>query len=206
MHAARALWATGCPYTLAFAAPSYLAEQAQEYAVAHGALVARQFATVDRSPNVILINEVKEVGDQGYEYLLRNEHRCRIDESSLSMLLQEVRTTDALIIAGGFDLRPVFDAIRAADLPLHVDLGGAGGDWLAIESQSQPLDSLTISTSSREFRDQFSKSPVAFWKRVLPKFAKRALLKENRGGSRLLALEKQKQLTPRRSWEIRNTP
>ena len=61
LHAARALWAVGIPYALAYASPDYLTAQVEEYAKAHGAVAAGQFASISGSPNVVIIGEVKEV-------------------------------------------------------------------------------------------------------------------------------------------------
>src|SRR5712671_3006240 len=67
MHAARTLWALGCPYVLAYIAPDYLDDQISKFAAHHGAVRALKIGSVVGSPNVILIAEPKEAGPQGYE-------------------------------------------------------------------------------------------------------------------------------------------
>ena len=98
---------------------------------------AQQFATIDGSPNVILIGDVKETGDQRYENLLRNEHRSNIDERCLIRHLRETETSDSLILAGGFDLATVVEIVRSVGPEIHVDLGSCRRRSRTLRASSQ---------------------------------------------------------------------
>lgn len=185
LHAARALWGIGVPYVLAYAAPMYLTQQVEAYALAHGAVAAACVGEVDGSPNVMIIGEVKEAGNQGYEYLLRDEHRCRFDLVGWQRLLRDHTPSDVLVISGGFDLVAVLSA-SGPDTRVYVDLTGACGDWDALLTLRQPLAGLTLSTSSALFKERFRGAPSTYWVEAVPHVTQAALLKENRGGARLL--------------------
>lgn len=184
LHAARGLWGIGVPYVLSYVAPSYLATQVERYAAAHGAVAAGCIGEVDGSPNVMLIGEVKEAGNQQYEYLLRDEHRCRFDPTAWERVLREHAPPDVLVISGGFDLAAIVSACPPGTRT-YVDLTGAAADWEALGSLPRPLTGLTLSTSSRLFRERFGGVPSAYWADAVPRVAGVALLKENRGGARL---------------------
>lgn len=184
LHAARALWALETPYTLAYLAPSYLHAEVQQFAAAHGATASRPIGVVEGSPNVLLIGEAKEAGDQGYEYLLRDQHRSQLYPMELEVLLQQSSATDILVISGGFDLAGVLTAC-SSDTRCYVDLTGASDDWRTLRSVERPLEGLTLSTSSRLFRERFGSAAQAYWADAVPAVTHAALLKENRGGARL---------------------
>ena len=148
LHAARALWAMGVPYALAHASPGYLVGQVEAYAMAHGAVAVAHCASVTGSPNVVLIGEVKEVGNQGYEYLMRDEHVSHVDCLALRSLLTKTSPSDVLIVSGGIDLNTVLTACHGLSTRLHIDLTSATDDWQVIGAADRTFDSLALSTSS----------------------------------------------------------
>ena len=72
VHAARALWATGQDYAVGAFCPGYLVEQAPTYLTEHGCQEFVLLGEVIGAPNVIAIADVREVGHQGYEDILRD--------------------------------------------------------------------------------------------------------------------------------------
>ena len=68
MHAARALWAIDVPYSLCYCAPDYLTSQIVDNAEQYCAAKVQRFGVVTGCPNVMLIGEPKEAGEQGYEF------------------------------------------------------------------------------------------------------------------------------------------
>src|SRR5688500_10171851 len=104
MHAARAMWALGVPYSIAYTAPSYLHELITDFAKKHGVDECICIGEIDDCPNVILIPEPTEAGSQGYEYLLRESQRPRMLPQRVTELGQKKQLTDFLIFPGGFDL------------------------------------------------------------------------------------------------------
>jgi len=73
VHAARGLWAQSIPYDVGYFAPSYLDAQIIDYLIHHGCVNILKLGEVIGAPNVFLIQEAKEIGWQGYEFLLRDE-------------------------------------------------------------------------------------------------------------------------------------
>ena len=185
LHAARALWAAGRPYTLAFASPDYLTAQVEAYARAHGAVATSHFATVQGSPNVMLIGESKEIGDQAYEDLLRDEYKCHVNPEVVRRFFADIPVSKILLISGGYDITAILNFAREARSQIHLDLSAASADWDAIKSSGLVFDAVSLSTSSPIFRERFKSSSKVYWEEVLPRNALVALLKENRGGSRL---------------------
>ena len=58
VHASRALWACGIPYSVAVACPSYLASRAEEYLQEHGCNSFFLLSEITGAPNVFIINDV----------------------------------------------------------------------------------------------------------------------------------------------------
>ena len=50
VHAARALWAIGCPYGMGYVAPTYLETPFQQFIAAYNAITAQQICTIEGSP------------------------------------------------------------------------------------------------------------------------------------------------------------
>jgi hypothetical protein len=75
VHGARGLWASGRNYSVGAFCPAYLAEQARNYLIQHGCQEFVLLGEVTGAPNVVAIADVKEVGHQGYEDLLREDRK-----------------------------------------------------------------------------------------------------------------------------------
>ncbi len=156
MHAARALWAIDCEYSLCYCAPDYLASQIVENAKRYGAATARSFGVITGSPNVMLIGEPKEVGDQGYELLLRDVHHCVTDAAAVLDCLESMTPTDALLFPGGFDLPSTLRAVGSTPVNAFADASFDPADASIFGSLGHPFESLIYSTSSRYFIEQYA--------------------------------------------------
>jgi hypothetical protein len=143
IHAARCAWALGIEYDLLFAAPAYLDEEVIGYARAHGAASVTRFGVVTGSPNVMLIGEATEAGNQQYENLLRDAYRCEVDVAVLDATAT-ANYSDILVIAGGFDLAAAISHLESP-ARVHVDIGSVpdvqlpGGPSSLRRSSSLPL-------------------------------------------------------------------
>src|SRR5689334_15150840 len=73
VHAARALWAIGVDFDVYYFAPAYLNDLIKEYLSHLGCSNPVKLGDVIGAPYVFLIQEAKEIADQGYEFLLREE-------------------------------------------------------------------------------------------------------------------------------------
>lgn len=183
LHACRALWALEVEYDLAYLAPDYLQADIEEYVAHHGARSCRRIAKVLGAPNVFYINDAQEVGDQGYEYLLR-------DRADYEFCTEEVRrllpsdVTDALLLPASFPLDQILRKIANSDVTLHVDIANFD-DGIAPFAVCK-IGTLTTSTSSVAFTESASQ-PDVFLSGLLTSGAELVVLKENRGGARAVS-------------------
>lgn len=183
VHAARAMWAAGLPYSVAMFCPSYLTALAEDYLVRHGCSQVVVLGEIVGAPNVVAISDVREVGHQGYEDLLRDSKRIVSTEGHATLDTFEV----AVVFPGRFDLDDVMAKLMpTAKITIDVAYDVDGPE--AIRRYKGRLRSLVISTSSQLFANLGSAdiSPlVAFASEI---GAESFLLKENRGGSRLFQI------------------
>ena len=79
-HAARGLWALQVPFAVAAICPAYLRESAKTYLQRFGCVEFVELGEVLGAPNVMVIGDPTEVGDQGYEDLLRDDKTVRLTD------------------------------------------------------------------------------------------------------------------------------
>jgi nucleoside 2-deoxyribosyltransferase len=179
IHAARCLWALNIPFAIRYFSPSYLDKQILSYLESLGCNDVVKFGDIIGAPYVFLIEEVKEVGDQGYEFLLRDEIELEYNEEALENFGNE-QLKDYLLIAGNYDLIKVASQIKGN---VHIDLANNFIDFTILDSLGKKASTLFISTSSNLFKDFYSDDFKTF-SALFEKYAERMILKENRGGSR----------------------
>ena len=183
VHAARGLWATGQDYAVGAFCPSYLVEQARAYLSEHGCKSLIILGEVTGAPNVIAIADVREVGHQGYEDILRDERRHVWSRDQLDLS----QFDPVVVFPGGYDLRRVINALKSgARVTLDAAYDVDNADML--RSLAGRIDSLVLSTSSDLFATLASSDVVPLLDMAKEVGAKWLLLKENRGGSRLFDL------------------
>lgn len=184
VHAARGLWASGVPYSVAAVCPGYIVDQAQRFLVAHGCQGFIWLGEVKASPNVIVIGDATEVSDQGYEDLLREEKIVGLRETgdALGMF------SEVLIFPGCFDLAAVSELVSAG-ARVSIDIAYDTEDFASIECFAGRLGAIAISTSSPLFARIGSADVEPLVRAAAGLGAEAFLLKENRGGSRLFDLK-----------------
>lgn len=185
MHAARALWAIGCPYSLGYCAPDYLDAEVAEHGQEYSANLLRQFGQVTGCPNVVLIGAPKEAGPQGYEYLLRDGHRCKLDLDALQALLRSSDFSDVVLFSGGFDLETTLPIIGDSTARVYIDANFAPSSSETLSRLGREFECIILSTSSDAFIDRYHGAVEQMCGDLLGRYTPRVLLKENRGGSRL---------------------
>ena len=175
VHAARGMYAVGEEYSVAYFAPSYLDRHIENYLKEIGSAEVIKLGNVTNSPNTVLIHEVQEVGDQGYNFLLNENVEVVYNDSQLAKL---DKFEKILLFAGDFDMSMVMRHNTHAQYYLDVtndvehlaDLGGFH------------FRTLFLSTSSTMFKNDYSNidSLINDSQNICEQF----VLKENRGGSR----------------------
>jgi nucleoside 2-deoxyribosyltransferase/sugar/nucleoside kinase (ribokinase family) len=184
LHAARALWAIGVEYDLAYFAPAYVDQAVADQARRLEARSVSNIGSIEGSPNVMLIDEPTEAGDQGYDHLLRDAHRAKLDEDAL--LAAITRAEDVIILSGNFSLPDVLKIASRHSASVHTDLGSGPGALNELAALARPLGTLFLSTSSQVFSALADGVPGSV-AGMVGKFAEAVLLKENRGGARLFS-------------------
>lgn len=183
VHAARGLWASGQRYSVAVFCPAYLVEQAQDYLTRHGCQEFLLLGEVVGAPNVIAIADVREVGHQGYEDILRDERKIisSLDKNDLK------RFGPVVIFPGRYDLAATIDRLEPG-VRVTIDAAYDVEDAKFLQALEGKIHSLVISTSSSLFLNLASSdiSPLLDLAKSIG--VRQLLLKENRGGSRLFDL------------------
>lgn len=185
MHGARVLWAMGVDFSIAYIAPAYLDTQIVKYATALRASGTACIGLVEGAPNVVLIAEAKEVGDQGYDMLLRQEQHCIFKESKLRGLLAQQSPTDIIVFPGKFDLESVLAVLASSQAHVHIDIAYDIDDFSLLKSLCRPVKTVFASASSPLFLEHFHQSLNDLRDELFDNGCSEFIFKENRGGSRL---------------------
>lgn len=178
VHAARALWAMDVEYAVAYFAPSYMDSHIDMFLKEHDCKAIIKLGTVTNCPYTMLIQEAKEVGDQGYEFLYHDDIEIVYNVNAI----KELNDFDELMfISGNYYMNNILSYIGPGT-KLHCDVANNVNDVSELP-KGKSFETLFISTSSNIFRNQYTDFD-SFCDQLKP-FAKRIVLKENRGGSRV---------------------
>ena len=182
VHAARALWAMNIQYTVAYFAPNYLDSSIKKYLAQLGNPLIIKLGDVESCPYVMLIEEVKEVGDQGYEFLLREDIKISYNEAEIQKLNQ---FDEIFLISGNYDFDKIGNSI-SRNCKLHYDAANNIYNFSCIEKHNYKFETIFISTSSPFFKSQYSEATFSInsYFHQFERLCRKIILKENRGGSR----------------------
>lgn len=183
VHAARGLWACGQNYAVGAFCPAYLVDQARDYLTKHGCSDFVMLGEVTGAPNVIAIADMKEVGHQGYEDILRDERKILPNREHADL----GRFNSVVIFPGRYDLVDVVQQLDP-DARVTIDIAYDVDNAEFLRSLSGRIDSLVMSTSSELFARLASGNISPMLDLAKDIGASHFLLKENRGGSRLFDL------------------
>jgi len=181
VHAVRGLWAMDVEYSVAYFAPAYMDKHINEYLSSFGCSEIIKLGNVENCPYTMLIEEVKEIGDQGYEFLLRENIEISYSELGLQKLKQ---FDDMFLISGNYEYSKVASSILSS-CKIHCDIANNVND-LSFLVAGQKLETIFISTSSSLFKDSYNVVTFTI-ESFFAQFAdltEKIILKENRGGSR----------------------
>jgi nucleoside 2-deoxyribosyltransferase len=182
-HAARGFRALGVPFRAAVVLPAYLVVLTRAYFEQLGCVDFHLIGTVDGAPNVTVIFDSTEVAEQGYETLLRDEKTVRLSSTPI----EPSDVNDILLFPGSYGM---IDAcsVLPRDARLHLDVAYDVKDPAEVARLPLRVETIFISTSSDLFRSiQSSDGVVGVLKAFAGSTPATMILKENRGGSRLLS-------------------
>ncbi len=179
VHAARGLWALNIPYSIGYFSPSFLDTQVQDYLSAHGCKEVIKLGDISGAPYVFLVQDAKEIGNQGYEFLLRDAIKVNYIKDGIDQI-SEAKYEDVILISGNYDQNEIINKISGR---AHIDVANNVYDLDYFKFVERKLNTLFISTSSTIFQ-KFYKGNFLEFVELFRKFSAKIILKENRGGSR----------------------
>ena len=179
-HSARGFDAADINYGLAYYAPSYLKNDVDYFSCKLNSKGSYQLGVIDRCPNIMLIAESKEIGDQGYCNIL-NEQAEIIGCESLAEVVEAFKPTDILIYPGKYSTCSVLEELATYDVNIHIDFHY--DSETLIKSKNFKIDTVIISTSSLIFKDVCKGTYRGTIDYFSSDICNKILIKENRGGS-----------------------
>jgi len=179
VHAARGLWAMSIPFSVGYFAPTYLDEQIDQYLTNLGCQDVIKLGDISGAPYVFLIDDVKEVGDQGYEFLLRDEIKVSYDDQAINKIFNS-NHEHYLLISGNYQQEMLINGLNGL---IHIDVANNIDNISFFSGLNKKLSTIFVSTSSSIFREFFKNEFQSFCA-IFEDFTSQIILKENRGGSR----------------------
>jgi nucleoside 2-deoxyribosyltransferase len=184
-HSARSFDAFSQEYSLAVIAPSYLKESINKFSSELSVSHCFQIGVINNCPNVMLIADSLEAGDQGYNDILREQSVSSINVDELIIAIKKFKPTDVIVYPGKFLLSPILETISKFKCRLHIDFQYGEVELSTISSLGITLDTFILSTSAKYFKEECNNESLQLVEQIESKYSKSILLKENRGGSRL---------------------
>lgn len=183
IHCARAMWAMGEKYSVAYFAPIYLRPHIEEYLKNFGEPETLHLGEVETCPYIMLVGEPKEIGNQEYDFLLRDDVNIKYLDLNLQKLGQYKKF---LLVSGNYELKKIYRYFPN-DASLSIDIANNTNDLKGLKNIF--FDNIFISTSSDIFQNLYNRSEdfkIDDFFEAFRSFTKRLVLKENRGGSRAI--------------------
>lgn len=189
-HAALAAWAAGIEYEAYYICPPYLQTEVEKYFKIHGCLHSEQIGSILGSPGVILIGEPKEIGDQQYSLLMSDTITSQLEKYP-----SITGNSNVLIFPGDYDLCALISNLAsnldARSVKLSIDIAN-GIDCISklneVIACGKHID-IVFNSTSHHVAD--AEDNLLSWARdrLEDGSISRYILKENRGGGRLLSSE-----------------
>lgn len=181
-HAARSCDALNMEYALAYYAPNYLVKDIEKFGI--DVLRASNvycLGNVDKAPNVMLIGQSDESGNQLYENIL-----CRqadyISILPLMQVLDDFTPTDIIIFPGRYGNARILSELSDYEGKIYIDMNYDCDDILDLDLMK--IQTVFLSTSSTSFEKFFKEisydNLITYFRK---KNVSQLLIKENRGGS-----------------------
>ena len=181
-HAARSCDALNMEYALAYYAPNYLVKDIEKFGI--DVLRASNvycLGNVDKAPNVMLIGQSDESGNQLYENILCRQAEY-ISILPLMQVLDDFTPTDIIIFPGRYGNARILSELSDYEGKIYIDMNYDCDDILDLNSIK--IQTVFLSTSSTSYEKFFN---FISYDNLITYFRKKnvsqLLIKENRGGS-----------------------
>ncbi|HEY4194122.1 MAG TPA: hypothetical protein VGM63_01195, partial [Mucilaginibacter sp.] len=113
VHAARCLWSLDISFDVGYFAPAYLDESIVKYLNSLGCFEIFKLGNVIGAPYVFLIEEAKEIGNQGYEFILRDNIKLEYNQLTFNAIVNE-NYSDVVLISGNYDIHRFINSLKGA--------------------------------------------------------------------------------------------
>ena len=179
-HSARAFASLSLDYALAYYAPDYLDDEINLWSFYLHTKGCYKLGSINKAPNVMLVNESKEAGDQGYYNILKDQAEYT-ERETIENILSIVNPTDILIFPGRYDTAKLLKSLSGFFGKIHIDFHYDSENLS--ESISREIETIILSTSSELYKAT-CKGTIDGLVEYFGKFnIHQFLVKENRGGS-----------------------
>ena len=181
-HAARSCDALNIEYALAYYAPDYLVKDVEKFGidVLRASSIFR-LGKVDKAPNVMLIGQSDESGNQLYENILGRQAEY-VSMLPFMQVLDDFDPTDIIIFPGRYGNAGILSNLSNYAGKIHIDMNYDCDDILDLDTIK--IQTVFLSTSSTSFEEFFKEiSYDNLIKYFDKKNVSQLLIKENRGGS-----------------------
>jgi len=179
-HAARAFASLDLNYALAYYAPAYLDDDINEWSLYLNTRGCYKLGNINRAPNIMLVNESKEAGDQGYYNIIKDQAEYT-DLESITNIVDIVNPTDILLFPGRYDtskiIRSLHDFAGKIHIDFHYDID------CILNDIDRRIESIILSTSSAFYKETCGGTLAGLLEHFSDKEIYQFLVKENRGGS-----------------------
>lgn len=179
-HSARAFAALDLNYALAYYAPTYLDDDINEWSLYLNTRGCYKLGNINKAPNVMLVNESTEAGDQGYYNIIKDQAEY-VDLENIKEIVGIVNPTDILLFPGRYDtlkiLQDLQDFAGNVHIDFHYDIEGILGGI------NRKIESIILSTSSTFYKETCGGTLEGLLGNFMGREIKQFLVKENRGGS-----------------------
>src|SRR5690606_13403125 len=164
-------------YGIGYISPSYLDSRIFEFSQHINNPKLFKIAEVLNAPNLILIEEAREIGNQGYDLILRNNIKYKYYNFDFTQF------DKILITSGQFDIQKVIEKVD--NKPVSLELANLSyNDLLKLNYK---FKTLYISTSSEIFKNYIQSNDFDFnsFSLQFKNICEVLVFKENRGGTRV---------------------
>jgi len=179
-HSARAFSAIGAKYALAYFAPDYLEDDINYYSCKLKTTGCYKLGSIDKAPNVMLVNESKEICQQGYCNINKDQAIFK-EMQNILFVIEKIKPTDILLYPGRYNMKNILTKLNNFNGKIHIDFHYDYENIL--NYYNSKIETAILSTSSSLFKNECKESLSGILEYFKNSNVTSILVKENRGGA-----------------------